>query len=143
VALIDSIKDIVNSYGAKLYDIETVKENDDTIYRVYIVKDGGVDLDLCVDISKDISPLLDLEPPVSGEYRFEVSSPGVERKLTKKEHFQNSVGENVKVKILGGDKIKGKLLKADDKGIAVETKDNIEELEYKDLGTVKTYFDWN
>jgi len=142
VALIDSIEKIVNSHGAKLYDSEIVQENGETIYRVYILKDGGVNLDLCADISRDVSPLLDITPPVSGEYRFEVSSPGIERKLTKKEHFKNSIGEKVKAKILGEKKLKGKLVSADDEAIEIETKDGIEKFNYNQLGTVKTYFEW-
>ena len=142
MAIIDDIESIVNSYGAKLYDTEIVKENDDTIFRVYIVKDGGVDIDLCVDISRDISPLLDIEAPVSGEYRFEVSSPGIERKLTKPKHFKNSIGEKIKVKVLGEGKLKGTLKSANDEGIEVETKEGVKNFSYNQLGTVKTYFEW-
>jgi len=142
VAIIEDIKSIINSYGAKFYDSEIVSDNGETIFRVYIVKDGGVDLDLCADISRDVSPLLDINPPVSGEYRFEVSSPGIERKLTKKEHFLNSIGSKVKVKVLGGKKLKGTLIDANNDGIKVETKDGIENFKYDELGTVKTYFEW-
>jgi ribosome maturation factor RimP len=142
MSLEKDIENIVKSHGAKLYDIESVKENDENIYRVYIVKDGGVDLKLCTDISYDISPLLDVTPAMSGEYRFEVSSPGIERKLTKKEHFKNSIGEKVKVKVLGERKEKGTLVSADDKKITIETKEGKKELSYEKLGTVKTYFEW-
>ena len=142
MAIIEDIKSIINSYGAKFYDSEIVSDNGETIFRVYIVKDGGVDLDLCADISRDVSPLLDINPPVSGEYRFEVSSPGIERKLTKKEHFLNSIGSKVKVKVLGGKKLKGTLIDANNEGIRVETKDGIENFKYDELGTVKTYFEW-
>ena len=142
MAIIEDIKSIINSYGAKFYDSEIVSDNGETIFRVYIVKDGGVDLDLCADISRDVSPLLDINPPVSGEYRFEVSSPGIERKLTKKEHFLNFIGSKVKVKVLGGKKLKGTLIDADQEGIKVETKDGIESFKYSELGTVKTYFEW-
>ena len=142
MAIIDDIKSIVNSYNAKFYDSEIVSDNGETIFRVYIVKDGGVNLDLCADISRDVSPLLDINPPVSGEYRFEVSSPGIERKLTKKEHFLNSIGSKVKVKVLGGKKLKGTLIDANNEGIKVETKDGIENFKYDELGTVKTYFEW-
>jgi len=95
VALIDNIEKIIKSHGATLYDSEIVNENSETIFRVYIVKEDGVNLDLCADISRDISPLLDINPPVNGEYRFEVSSPGIERKLTKLTHFKNSIGEKI------------------------------------------------
>ena len=142
MAIIDDIKSIVNSYDAKFYDSEIVSENDETIFRVYIVKDDGVDLDLCANISRDVSPLLDINAPVSGEYRFEVSSPGIERKLTKKEHFIYSTGLKVKVKVLGGKKLKGTLIQADEDGIQVETKDGVESFKYSELGTVKTYFEW-
>ena len=142
MALIDSIEKIVKSHGAKLYDSEIVQENGETIYRVSIIKDGGVDIDLCTDISRDISPLLDITSPVSGEYRFEVSSPGIERKLTKPEHFINSIGDKVKVKILGGQKCKGKLIDATKDGITLETKEGTQEYKYSELGTVKTYFEW-
>jgi len=142
MSLEKDIENIVKSHGAKLYDIESVKENDENIYRVYITKDGGVDLQLCTDISRDISPLLDVTPAMSGEYRFEVSSPGIERKLTKKEHFKNSIGEKVKVKILGEGKEKGTLINADDEKIIIKTKEGEKEFPYEKLGTVKTYFDW-
>ncbi len=142
MALIDSIEKIVKSYGATLYDSEIVQENGETIFRVTVIRDGGVDIDLCSDISRDISPLLDITPPVNGEYRFEVSSPGVERKLTKPEHFKHSIGEKVKVKVLGGKKSKGRLIEATDEGIAIETKEGIEHYNFSELGTVKTYFEW-
>ena len=142
MAIIDDIEKIINSYGAKLYDSEVVSENGQAIYRVYIVKDGGVDLDLCANISKDASPLLDINPPIRGDYRFEISSPGIERKLTKPQHFKNSIGEKIKVKILSNGKNRGKLLSADNEGIELETKDEVATYKYSELGTVKTYFEW-
>lgn len=139
----EEIAKIVRANGAELYDIETVNENDETIYRVYITKQGGVDLDLCAAVSHDLSPFLDVHPPVSGAYRLEVSSPGIERKLTKPGHFKHAVGEKVKVKVLGGDKFKGVLKAADEEGITVETKEGEVTHTYGELGTVKTYFDFD
>ncbi len=140
--IIKEIEKIVNSYGAKLYDSEVVQENGDTIFRVYILKNSGVNLDLCANISRDVSPLLDINSPVSGEYRFEVSSPGIERKLTKLSHFIDSIGERVKVKVVGEGKYKGILKSANDKGIELDTKDETLTFSYSQLGTVKTYFEW-
>ncbi len=137
------IAKIIEANGASLYDTEVVTEFDETIFRVYITKVGGVELDLCAAISNELSPFLDVHPPMSGRYRLEVSSPGIERKLTKPVHFKNAIGEKVKLKILGGDKFKGVLQSADDEGIAVETKEGEERFSYGQLGTVKTYFDWN
>ena len=136
------IEKIVNSYGASLYDIEVVNENDHNIYRVYITKDGGVDLELCAEISNDISPLLDLNPPITGEYFLEVSSPGIERKLTKPKHFKSAVGERVKLKIQGEGKKKGILKSANDEGITLSVKDEESFYDYSQISSAKTYFDW-
>jgi len=138
----EQIAKIVEANGASLYEIETVTEFDEKIYRVSITKEGGVSLDLCAEISRELSPFLDVNPPMHGQYRLEVSSPGIERKLTKPAHFKQSVGEKVKVKVLGGDKLKGTLKSADDEGIVIETKEGEKAFMYNELGTVKTYFEF-
>ena len=137
------IAKIIEANGAALYDTEVVTEFDETIFRVYITKVGGVELDLCAAISNELSPFLDVHPPMSGRYRLEVSSPGIERKLTKPVHFKNAIGEKVKLKIVGGEKLKGVLKSADNNGIVIEIKDGEKSFAYGQLGTVKTYFDWN
>jgi len=137
------IAKIIEANGASLYDTEVVTEFDETIYRVLITKVGGVNLDLCADISHELSPFLDVHPPMNAQYRLEVSSPGIERKLTKSVHFENAIGEKVKVKLGGGEKLKGVLKSADDKSIVIETKQGDESFSYGELNTCKTYFDWN
>jgi len=137
------IAKIIEANGAALYDIETVTEFDETIYRILITKTGGVTLDLCATISNELSPFLDVHPPMSGQYRLEVSSPGIERKLTKPVHFQNAVGEKVKVKVPGHERVKGVLKSADETLFTLETKHGMETFSYNEIGTAKTYFDWN
>ena len=137
------IAKIIEANGAALYDTEVVTEFDETIYRVLITKVGGVNLDLCADISHELSPFLDVHPPMNGQYRLEVSSPGIERKLVKPVHFENAVGEKVKIKLGAGDKLKGLLKSADKNNIVVETKQGEESFSYGELNTCKTYFDWN
>jgi ribosome maturation factor RimP len=136
------IAKIVEANGAALYDIEVVTEFDETVYRVLITKTGGVNLDLCADISHELSPFLDVHPPMSGQYRLEVSSPGIERKLKKPVHFQNAIGEKVKFKLGNGNKLKGTLKSADNTSVTVETKAGEESYNYTDLNTCKTYFEW-
>jgi len=137
------ISKIIEANGAALYDTEIVTEFEETIFRILITKSGGVSLDLCADISHELSPFLDVHPPMSQAYRLEVSSPGIERKLSKPVHFKNAIGEKVKLKLSGGDKLKGLLKSADNNGIVVETKSGDESYTYGELNTCKTYFDWN
>jgi ribosome maturation factor RimP len=139
----EEIAKIVKSYGATLYDIETTREGDESIYRVSITKEGGVDLDLCADISSTLSPFLDVHPPMNSPYRLEVGSPGIERILRKPEHFKAAIGEKVKLKVPGQDRLKGTLRQADDQGIVVETKHGEESYTYHDILKARTYFDWN
>ncbi|WP_201352577.1 ribosome maturation factor RimP [Hydrogenimonas urashimensis] len=138
----DEVKKVVEAHGAKLYDTEIVNEDGHTVYRVYILKEGGVDLDLCADISRDLSPLLDVYPPVSGQYYLEVSSPGVERTLTKPEHFEKSIGENVYLKLSSGDKVKGKLLGLDDGEVILETEHGKERFALSEIRKARTYYEW-
>lgn len=137
------IAKIIEANGAYLYDIETLSEFDETIYRILITKVGGVSLDLCASISYELSPFLDVHPPMSERYRLEISSPGIERKLTKPIHFKNAIGEKVKLKIVGNDKLKGTLKDANNDSILLETNDGEESFSYGDIKTARTYFEWN
>jgi len=137
------ITKIVKANGAEFYDSEVVTELEETIFRVYITALDGVTLDLCADISNDLSPFLDVHPPVGGRYRLEVSSPGIERKLRKLAHFQNAIGEKVKLKVPGQDRLKGILKSANSDGITVETKHGDESYSYGEIAKAKTYYDWN
>jgi ribosome maturation factor RimP len=142
MSLEESIKLTVESLGAKLYDIATLKENDKNIFRVSITCEGGVNLDKCAEISRMLSPILDVEEPMNGQYVLEVSSPGIERKLKKKEHFVASVGENVKVKDFSTTTYKGELIFADDEKIIIQSDDEKIELTYDNILSAATYFEW-
>ncbi|WP_457561329.1 ribosome maturation factor RimP [Caminibacter sp.] len=133
------IKNIVEDNGCELYDIEDTIEGDNRFLRVYITKPGGVTLEDCAAINNLLSPIFDVEDPIEGKYFLEVSSPGVERKLTKPEHFEKSIGENVKVTTSDGKKVKGELKSFID-GVAEIGK---EKVNYKDIKKAKTYVDWS
>ncbi len=138
----DEVKKVVEAHGARLYDTEIASENGQTVYRVYIMKEGGVDLDLCARISRDLSPLLDVYPPVSDKYFLEVSSPGVERPLKKPEHFQNSLGEKVALKLSSGDKVKGTLSAFENNEAVVQTEHGEERYALDEIRKARTYYEW-
>jgi len=142
VSLEEEIKKIVEACGAKLYDIETVTERGKTIYRVTIKHEDGVDLELCANISNLISPLLDVNPPIRGDYSLEVSSPGIERKLKKLSHFKNSIGEKVLIVTLDGNQYRGILKKVEKEKIFIETEEGEKEIDFNEIASAKTYFEW-
>ena len=142
MSLEESIKLAVESLGANLYDIVTVKEHDRNIFRVLVTTPNGIRLDKCAEISRMISPILDVDEPMGGEYILEVSSPGIERKLRKKEHFIASVGEKVKIKNFATETYKGELISADNEKIVVKTEFGEEEITYDNILAAATYFEW-
>ena len=138
----EQIKLIVENSGLKLYDIVTKKEHERNIFRVIVTSKDGVNLDKCAEISRLISPILDIDEPMGGKYNLEVSSPGIERKLKKPEQFIASVGELVKVKNIETDLFKGELLNADNEKITIKTQFADEEITYDNILSAATYFEW-
>lgn len=126
----------------KFYDTQTVNENGRIIYRVYITKDGGVGLRDCEDLSRLLSPIYDVEPPVSGEWILEVSSPGLERKLTKSQHFANSIGELVKITTVDKEKFEGEILEFDGEILKLMSSNKTINIKFKDIVKAKTYIKW-
>lgn len=101
------VKEPIESLGLKLWDVKYVKEGASWYLRVFIDKDGGVDIYNCTDVSHLVDPILDEADIIGTSYYFEVCSPGLERELTKPEHFEAFVGDKVKVilfKALDGSK---------------------------------------
>lgn len=89
---------IVEQAGCTLWDVEYVKEAGEWFLRVYIDKEGGVDINDCEAVSRLLSDLLDEADPIQGSYTFEVSSAGLDRPLKKPEHFAACAGQQVDVR---------------------------------------------
>jgi ribosome maturation factor RimP len=149
MSLESDIKSLVESADLELYDTVIVNENDETIYRVSVIssevvdgKRSGVSLDKCVELTHMISPLLDVTPPVSGDYRLEVGTAGIERKLTTLAHFKKSIGEKVNIVYLAKEKLKGVLLKVEGNKVTIAQDDEEIEVDFNDINRAKTYFEW-
>lgn len=138
----ESIEIAVHGCDAELYDIVSAKEHHRNIFRVFVTVPGGISLDKCAEISRMISPILDIEEPMNGVYTLEVSSPGIERKLKKPQHFKGSIGEKIRVKDFNKDIVKGKLTFADDSEIKVDTEDGEKIINYTDISSSSTYYEW-
>jgi len=89
----------VSAMGFELVDVEVAGSRHSPTLRVYIDSPGGVNVDDCASVSRQLSALLDVEDPLPGHYTLEVSSPGLDRPLVKPEDFRRFVGETIKVKL--------------------------------------------
>ena len=90
---------VAEELGLTLWDVRFVKEGASWYLRYIIDKEGGAGLDDCVAMSRRIDPLLDEADPISQSYSLEVSTPGVERELTRPEHFAHCEGWAVALRL--------------------------------------------
>ncbi len=88
--------------GYGVYWVQYIKEGPYWYLRVFITRGGGVNVDDCEVISKQLSPLLDEQDYIADNYFLEVSSPGIERELFCDEHMEAAVGEKVRVNLFKG-----------------------------------------
>jgi len=114
----------IERLGYELIDLEARLGGKSGVVRVFIDRPEGISLDDCEKVSRAVSALLDVEDPLPGQYNLEVSSPGLDRKLTKVEHFQRFTGETVEVQmrfpIEGRKRFRGTLVSSNDENIVVE-----------------------
>ena len=89
---------VVREHGCQLWDVEYVREAGQWYLRLYLDKDGGVDILDCEAVSRKVSDLLDQADPIEGSYTFEVSSAGAERPLKRPSDFERFLGSPVLVK---------------------------------------------
>ena len=90
---------IVESHGCSLWDVEYVREGSERFLRLYIDKEGGVDITDCEAISRAVDPVLDEKDPIAESYHFEVCSAGIERALKRPGDFERFMDSPILVKL--------------------------------------------
>jgi ribosome maturation factor RimP len=127
------IEPTIVGLGYELSDLEVKLNERDGIVRIYIDKlPDGVGMEDCEAVSRQVSALLDVEDPIPGNYTLEVSSPGLDRRLTKLEHFERFLDEVVRIKLRfpldGRRNFRGTLKTAKGENIEVEVDGKMYEL---------------
>ena len=95
----DLIRPVVEGLGCELWGIEHLSMGRHSTLKIFIDSPNGVDIEDCARISRQVSSLLDVEDPVSGEYTLEVSSPGLDRRLFRLEQYPDYVGQLLQVRL--------------------------------------------
>ena len=90
---------IVEANGCSLWDVEYVREGSERFLRLYIDKDGGVNINDCEAIARAVDPILDEKDPIPESYHFEVCSAGLERPLKRPGDFEKFMGSPILVKL--------------------------------------------
>ena len=92
------VEELLVNTALELVAVDYVKERD-WYLRVFIDKEGGVDLDDCQDLSRKLEELLDVQDLIKTSYILEVSSPGLDRELKKPRDFQREMGKDIDVSL--------------------------------------------
>lgn len=128
---------VLESLSVELVDVEFKKEPAGWVLRLYIDKEGGVDLNTCQEVSEALNPLLDAEDLIPTRYFFEVSSPGIERPLRRKEDYRKFVGEEVFVNTFSPvdsrRRFKGRLKEALGEKFVIECEGKLYEIDYENV----------
>lgn len=110
----DLVQDSIDAMGFELVGIECQRAGRFLTVRLYIDKEGGVTIDDCSDVSRQVSAIFDVEDPIADKYNLEVSSPGLDRPLFTLEHFQRFMERDVvihlRIPMLDRRKWQGKLV---------------------------------
>ncbi|STO54061.1 ribosome maturation factor RimP [Canicola haemoglobinophilus] len=93
----ESLQSSVEDLGCELWGIECQRAGRFLTVRLYIDKEGGVTIDDCADVSRQVSAVLDVEDPIADKYNLEVSSPGLDRPLFRLEQFERYIGQDISV----------------------------------------------
>lgn len=136
--LSSQITQIVESSGYVLFDIEIARDSQTHILRIYIYHKDGIKHSDCQKISDIISPMLDVYEPFDGAYLLEVSSPGLERILSKPQHFQCFLNHKIQITLNDKSKITGILKEANSTQFRLDSS----VFSYSDIKKAKSIFEW-
>ncbi len=113
----------VQACGFELWGCEYVTAGKYSVLKVYIDSDKGVTIDDCAQVSKQINAVLEVENEITGSYRLEVSSPGLDRPLFCRQHYEKYIGAEIKltlhIPLAKRRHVKGRLTIVEDDGIVV------------------------
>jgi ribosome maturation factor RimP len=142
VRLVEMLRDEVELLGYELVGVElTGQAKGGRLLRIYIDHADGINLDDCVQVSHQVSGVLDVEDPIRENYRLEVSSPGLDRPLFEKQHFERFTGHRARVKtrakIDGRHRFTGVLRGLKENAVLLEDEEKLYRIPFDDIETAR------
>lgn len=141
------ITPILERSNFELVDVEYVKEGGSWYLRAYIDKEGGITVNDCADVAREMNEILDREDYIDDSYIFEVSSPGLGRPLKKEKDYVRSMGKELEIRTYRAmnkqKEFYGILTSYDEKTVTIETEDG-ETLQFEksDIALIRLAFDF-
>jgi ribosome maturation factor RimP len=142
----ESVTPVLDEMGFELVDIECLSLSGRWVLRIYADKEGGITLDECARVSREVGNLLDVKDIIPNEYVLEVSSPGLNRPLKKEKDFERAIGKNVKIKMVapinGRRRFTGDLKKVVQGTVYLEIDNDLFALSWKDIEKANLVYDF-
>ncbi|PWY56662.1 ribosome maturation factor RimP [Legionella qingyii] len=127
----------INDMGYELWGCEYLSQGKHSLLRIYIDKADGIGIEDCEAVSHQVSALLDVEDPISGNYSLEVSSPGIPRPLFKNWQYQRYIGHEVQIKtfkpIEGKRKLLGTIVSVSENALVLKINNEDKELLFSNI----------
>lgn len=148
---LEEVKDLAEAVArrrsVRVWDVEVGGQPGRQIVRVFVDADGGIDLDTVAEVSEELSRGLDLRDPIAGRYTLEVSSPGLERTLRRREHFERSIGAKAVVKTTGvmvgnSHRIEGVIAGTEAEAVRLDLGTESVDVPFDAIKSARTVFDW-
>ena len=114
------VQPVLQDHGLTLVDLEWRPRRPRGVLRLFVDKPGGVGIDDCQRVSREVGDVLDASALIEEGYDLEVSSPGLDRQLRKEREFRWAVGKRVRCWLAGGEEVRGRLLGIDDGQVILE-----------------------
>ncbi len=138
---------ILEKHNFELVDVEYVKEGSGWFLRAYIDKEGGITVDDCEAVAREMNPILDEMDYIDGSYTFEISSPGLGRPLKKEKDYIRNLGKDVEIRtyrpIQHEKEFHGSLKAYDSKTVTITTEDDVELIfDKKDIALIRQALDF-
>jgi ribosome maturation factor RimP len=137
------VKEVCASNGVGLYDIELKTASKGQIICIYITKIGGVNVDDCIKVNRELSAYFEENEPFKEPYFLEVSSPGLERSLKFKKHYLSAINESVKINYMQegiSQVVTGKLVEVNPDMIILEIDQNKIDIPFSAIKKARTVY---
>lgn len=141
----EKVKNLVESYDFELVELN-IKEKKPALFEIIIYKKEGINLDDCTLISRAVDNEIDLDEYFANDYRIEVASPGLDRKLKTLDDYRRNIDNNVEVRLYKKIKNKkefiGKLTNYNEKEIFLQVEEDIIEIPIENISLMRQYIDF-
>lgn len=140
---------IVEDLGLDMVDVEYSRQGESQLLRIYLERESGISIDELQDASRALERSLEIEEILSGRYRLEVSSPGIDRPLKGPKDYRKRTGSRIHLRMFapledGRRRLTGTVVEALEESLLLETDEGLRlELPYRDISSAKPEIDWD